>query len=117
MRRPHNGKPACALADRPRNDYTFPMQHRSPRRLLLRAAAAVLFAATIATWAGTGAHRGWTQTSVTEIRHDEITGIDYPVQREGFVAGVEVVALGALLAATLAGASFLGRSRRGEPAS
>jgi hypothetical protein len=78
----------------------------------LRSAALTALVIGLGTWAGTGAHLGWTQTSTVTIQHDEITGIDYPVRQEAFVAGVEVLALGVAASAALAGASFLPRLRR-----
>lgn len=76
------------------------------RPALLRAAALAVFLATVVTWVATGAHLGWTQTTLTTLQHDEITGIDYPVHRSGFVTGVEVLAVGVATAAALATASY-----------
>jgi hypothetical protein len=88
-----------------------------PLRRILRLAAALVFVAAVTLWAATGAHRGWTKTQITEMQRDEITGIDYPVTRDGLVAGVDAVALGAGAAAALFAASFLvGRSPRGKVA-
>jgi hypothetical protein len=78
----------------------------------LRTAAAALALASLATWAATGAHIGWTQTSVVELLRDEITGIEYPVRRSAFVAGLELLAGGLAGAATLAGLSFVAFRRR-----
>jgi hypothetical protein len=75
-------------------------------RTMLRVAAVLLLVGVATTWVATGAHRGWTKTEITTMAHDEITGIDYPVQRDGFVAGLDFVAAGAGLAALLAGVSF-----------
>lgn len=72
----------------------------------LKASAAILFAGGILLWLATGAHRGWTQTSVTEQKRDEITGIDYPVRHSKFIAGVEIPALTTCLAGALFSASF-----------
>ncbi len=77
------------------------------RRTLLRFTAVAALLATVGTWVATGAHLGWTQTTITTLQHDEITGIDYPVHRSGFVAGIEVLAVGAATAATFAAASYL----------
>lgn len=83
---------------------------RLPRNL--RYAAAAVLLAGLGTWFATGRHVGWTQTSVVSIQKDEITGIDYPVRRDAFVAGVEIPAAAAGLAAALAGLGFfLGRRR------
>ncbi len=85
----------------------------SPRFLrALRISALVIALATVATWVSTGAHRGWTRTSIVELQFDEITGIQYPVTRPGFVAGLEVLALGAATAAGLASLSLLPRLQR-----
>lgn len=85
----------------------------SPRFLrVLRISALVIALATVATWISTGAHRGWTRTSIVELRFDEITGIEYPVTRPGFIAGLEVLALGTATAAALAGATLLPRLQR-----
>lgn len=78
----------------------------------LRAAALTAFVIALGTWTGTGAHLGWTQTSIVKIQHDEITGIDYPVRHDAFVAGVELLAVGVAASAALAGMSFLPRLRR-----
>jgi hypothetical protein len=51
-----------------------------------------VLAATLATWAATGAHAGWTLTRITEMRRGEITGIDYPACRRGLAAGLDLVA-------------------------
>lgn len=77
----------------------------------LRGAAIVLFLAGLGVWASSGARLGWTQTSVVTLQRDEITGIDFPVRQNAFVAGVEVPLLGAATAALLAGLSFIPRRR------
>jgi hypothetical protein len=91
------------------------MQKTSHLTGLLRRAALFVVAATLVTWLATGAHWGWTRTSVTEMKHDEITGIDFPVERAQFIAGVEVLALGAGLGVALGAASFA-FARRARPA-
>lgn len=58
--------------------------------LVLRVLAAALAVGGVGVWLATGAHRGWTRTSEVEMRRDEITGIDYPVRREKFTAGIEI---------------------------
>lgn len=57
---------------------------------VLRVLAAALAVGGVGVWLATGAHRGWTRTSEVEMRRDEITGIDYPVRREKFTAGIEI---------------------------
>ena len=79
----------------------------------LHGAAVIVLLAVLGLWVGTGAHAGWTQTSRVTLRHDEITGIDYPVREPAFVAGVEVLALGlGLAAATGAAGWWAGRRAR-----
>ncbi len=75
--------------------------------LLLKAFAAIALLSALSVWIATGSHRGWTQTSTVEMKTDEITGINYPVRHDGFVAGVEIPALGLLAASTLGGLGFL----------
>ena len=78
----------------------------------LRLTAATALLAVLGLWAATGAHFGWTQTSKVVVQHDEITGIDFPVREKTFVAGIEVLAVGAGFAAALAAASLLTNRRR-----
>lgn len=56
----------------------------------LRGAALALLVGGFALWLATGAHLGFTQTSLVTMKRDEVTGIDYPERRAGFVAGVEI---------------------------
>jgi hypothetical protein len=63
--------------------------------------------ATLVVWLATGAHTGWTQTKVTEMQVDPITELEYPVTEERFVAGVEVLGGGLLLALALWSGSLL----------
>ena len=77
----------------------------------LRIAALVVLLATVGVWVATGAHRGWTQTSKVVMHHDEITDLNYPVREKTFIAGVEVLALGAGLTAALAIAARVVRRR------
>lgn len=80
--------------------------------LSLRVASAAVLLAVLGLWVATGAHAGWTQTSKVVVQHDEITGIDFPVRQKTFVAGVEVLAVGAGFAAALAAASVVANRRR-----
>jgi hypothetical protein len=80
----------------------------SPRvSKVLNIAALVVCVATVATWFATGAHLGWTQTTVIEMQHDDVTGIDYPVPHQKFVAGIEVLAIGTGASAGMATLAFL----------
>lgn len=88
------------------------MQPTDRLSLALRLAAAAAFLAVLGVWTATGAHLGWTQTSKIVVQRDDITGIDFPVREKTFVAGIEVLAGGAGLAAALAAASVFTRRRR-----
>lgn len=77
----------------------------------LRWSAFIVLAAGLSLWARSGARLGWTQTSVVTMQHDEITGIDYPVRHNAFVAGIEVPLLAAALAAAAAGLSVVAQRR------
>lgn len=81
----------------------------------LRLAAVLVAASGLGLWAATGAHVGWTQTSAVDLQRDEITGIDYPVRRPVFVAGVEVPSLALAAATLLAGLSLLPRRATVHP--
>jgi hypothetical protein len=54
---------------------------------------------------------GWTQTSIVTIQRDEITGIDFPIRRRAFIAGVEVPVLATATALLVAGLSVLAQRR------
>ncbi|CAM2879583.1 hypothetical protein [Rariglobus hedericola] len=87
------------------------MQPTNRLSLALRLTAAAALLAVLGLWIATGAHAGWTQTSRVVVQHDEITGIDFPVREKTFVAGVEVLAAGAGVAAALATASIFTNGR------
>ena len=112
MRIAHDGKPRRAVGKCFALLYIEPMQNfpRNPR--LLRRAALAVFGLGLAVWLFTGAHLGWTQTSTVSLQRDEITGIDYPMRQDAFVAGVEVPLAAAGFAAALAGLSLLPAFRR-----
>lgn len=85
------------------------MKSRNRVVTFLRGAAVAIFVAGLGVWLASGARLGWTQTSAVAMQRDEITGIDYPVRRAAFIAGVEVPLLGAVVAAGLAALSVLPR--------
>jgi len=82
---------------------------------ILRLAALVAALATLGVWLGTGAHRGWTRTSVTEMHRDEVTGLDFPVERAQFIAGLELLAAGLGVSAALGLGAFAAGRRRQLP--
>jgi hypothetical protein len=71
-------------------------------RRILQSLALLAAMAALVTWVATGAHRGWTQTSVAVKTVDEVTGIEGVSYEPRFVMGVE------LLGAALGGAAALG---------
>lgn len=77
----------------------------------LRIAAAVIAAGSLALWAGLGRNTGWTKTSVTEMRVDPVTTLEFPVTENRFVPGVDVLAAALAVAAGVFGASFFFRSQ------
>ena len=77
----------------------------------LRVSALVILFAGLGIWARSGARLGWTQTSVVTVQRDEITGIDFPVRRNAFVAGIEVPLLATVVAIGAAGLSLLAQRR------
>ena len=78
-------------------------------RRVLRITALLAATATLVTWAGTGADRGWTKTSRPRITLDEVTGIEGRTYEPCFRPGVDFLGVGLLLSGILAGASFLAR--------
>jgi hypothetical protein len=79
---------------------------------VFRAAAVLLFLAALVSWLGTGAHWGWTKTSVPVQRTDEVTGITVDDYQKRFVPGIDFLGAAFLGSAILAGVSLLIRSRQ-----
>lgn len=74
--------------------------------------AACILSGSLAWWWHAGANRGWTKTSVTEMKFDEITEISYPVTVDRFVPGVDLLAVGLGASALLSGVSLVLKKRR-----
>lgn len=72
----------------------------------LRIAALAVALLAVSIWLATGAHRGWTKTSVATIKVDEITGIEQPVYEKRFVAGVDFLGAALLGSAALSGLAY-----------
>jgi len=81
----------------------------------LRILALVVALATLGVWLATGAHRGWTKTSVTVVEIEPVTGLENPVRRKQFVVGVGLLGVGLAIAAALAGASFFFQPKSNKP--
>ena len=77
----------------------------------LRSSALAVIATGLGVWVATGAHIGWTQTSVVTMQHDELTGIDYPVRAAAFRPGIEVPLLATATAAMLGGIAWVAGRR------
>jgi hypothetical protein len=77
----------------------------------LRVSALVILLAGLGLWARSGSRVGWTQTSLVTLQRDEITGIDFPVRRSAFVAGIEVPLLATVVALAAAGLSVVAQRR------
>ncbi|MCU0748804.1 MAG: hypothetical protein MUF13_04570 [Akkermansiaceae bacterium] len=81
-------------------------------RAILHVLAACILLGSIAWWWQAGSNKGWTKTSVTEMKLDEITEISYPVSVDRFVPGVDLLAVAAVGSALLFGAGFFLKKRR-----
>lgn len=81
-------------------------------RAIFHVLATCILCGSLAWWGQAGANRGWTKTSVTEMKFDEITEISYPVTVDRFVPGVDLLAVGVGASALLAGVGFLIKKRR-----
>ncbi|HSH15347.1 MAG TPA: hypothetical protein VLD18_04885 [Verrucomicrobiae bacterium] len=68
----------------------------------------------LSVWFATGAHRGWSQTSVQTMQLDEITGIETPVYEDRFVAGVDFLGAALLGAGALAAGSLFFRKTKNQ---
>ena len=84
-------------------------------RRTFQAVAALIALAAVATWLATGAHRGWSKTSVQKMTVDEVTGIESPSYEKKFVAGVDFLGAALLAAAATAGISLLFRKQTIKP--
>jgi hypothetical protein len=87
------------------------MKAKSVLIRMLRLASLVILFAGLAVWVDSGARLGWTQTSLVTMQHDEITGIEFPVRRSAFVAGVEIPLLAIAVAAAAATLSVVAQRR------
>ena len=73
----------------------------------LRILAAVVALGAAAYWAGAGANRGWTKTSVPRMTLDQVTGIEGVTYEPKWVPGLDFLGEAGLGAVALAGFSFL----------
>ena len=80
------------------------------KKILQILALVVLLAAGV-TWLATGANRGWTKTSVPVTTLDAVTGIEGITYQSKFLPGVDFLGAAFVVAAALAGTSFLFRNK------
>ena len=111
MRKTHGRQPDRAVSGGRGSRYFRSMKTPRLSRVLRISALAVLLAG-LALWVSSGARLGWTQTSVVSLQRDEITGIDFPVRRAAFVAGVEVPLVAVGVAGALSAAGWFAARRR-----
>ncbi len=78
-------------------------------RILLRGLGAFLVLFVICIWAAKGYNRGWTKNQVAIKQVDPVTELEYETFERRFVPGVDYLAGGILLGATIFGATFLRR--------
>jgi hypothetical protein len=78
----------------------------------LRSLAIIVLLAAVAIWAAKGAHRGWTVNNIEHRATDPVTGLPKSTWEKGFIPGWDFLAAAALAAASLAGASFLFRTKK-----
>ena len=80
------------------------------KKILQILALVVLLAAGV-TWLAMGANRGWTKTSVPVTTLDAVTGIEGITYQSKFLPGVDFLGAAFVVAAALAGTSFLFRNK------
>lgn len=78
---------------------------------ILQILALVVVLAAGVTWLATGANRGWTKTSVPVKTLDDVTGIEGITYQSKFLPGVDFLGAAFVVAAALAGTSFLFRNK------
>jgi hypothetical protein len=76
-------------------------------KTLLRRLSVILALAASVTWLALGRNTGWTKTSVTTMKTDPVTTLEYPVTEKRFVPGVDLLGLCLAGAGVLAGLSLL----------
>jgi hypothetical protein len=83
-------------------------------RKTLRFIAVTVLLAALALWAACGADCGWTKTNIARELPDPVTGLTGTRYEKGFVPGVDFLAVTALAAGVMAGASLLFRNKNEE---
>ncbi|MDX2080976.1 MAG: YceI family protein [Terrimicrobiaceae bacterium] len=76
-------------------------------RTIVRLVAILSILSVTGFWFASGADRGWTKTSVTTMKTDEITGLEFPVIENRFVPGVDFLAAGLVGSFVLLAITFI----------
>ena len=84
-------------------------------RRILQALALLIMLLAAGTWLVTGAHHGWTKTSVQKKTLDEVTGLEAISYERRFLAGLDFLGAALLGASLSAGVSFLFRQPQTKP--
>jgi len=90
---------------------SFPDRLLRMKKQLIRALALLVMVTAIVAWAGAGANRGWTKTTVPVKTVDEVTGIEAITYEKRFLPGVDFLAGGVAASVGLFGISFLFRKQ------
>ena len=77
----------------------------------LIALSLLLLGAAVVLWAATGAHRGWTKTTVPVRTVDEVTGLEGITYQKRFVPGLDFLGAALLGSGILGGISLFIRGR------
>jgi len=77
----------------------------------MRVLALIVVLGAVAAWLATGAHRGWTKTSVEKKITDEVTGIEGIAYERRFVPGIDFLGAALAGAGALASLSFFFRNK------
>ena len=81
-------------------------------RRAFRVLGVVTAVVVVAVWVASGANRGWTKTTTSEMLKDPVTEIEYPRPRQTiFSPGVEVLGSGLALAVVFVIASFFNKPK------
>jgi hypothetical protein len=80
----------------------------------LRILAVIILPAAVGFWAAKGGNRGWTVNNIAHETVDPVTGLSGVAWERVFIPGWDFLAAAALVAAVMAGASFLFRNKKAQ---
>lgn len=81
----------------------------------LRILALIFALCVVLAWAGLGADRGWTKTSIAIKKVDPVTEIEFVEYQPGFRPGVDFLVAGLLGSFVVLGISFIPFSKPKKP--